>query len=335
MKRILFSGLFIALTILANSQCLTTFNVLKNGSGNSTFPGFGNIGDNNYQAADASYKNSGEIEVSFSSALPIGTPAPAILTVNQTTPASQSYTYKYANAIISADRMSAIYNFYSPTNNQNLPNGAQVKYTITIQYLGQPVSTCLEVKNIPPPHVLPVRFSSFTASRTSETRVSIAWTTASEQNNRGFNVQKNVNGEWKTIAFVFSQTPDGNSTSALTYSYNDANSEKGVSQYRVQQVDMDGHFSYSDIRAIRGESVAAKLLVYPNPSTDGKVNIVFEDNTGMRDVQVNDMQGRIVKSYKGITSNLLVIERLTTGFYTIKVTNPATAASSVQKVIIR
>jgi hypothetical protein len=193
----------------------------------------------------------------------------------------------------------------------------------------------LEVKNVPPPIALPVRFSSFTASRTSETKVSIAWTTASEQNNRGFNVQKNVNGEWKTIAFVFSQTLDGNSTSALTYSYNDPNMEKGITQYRVQQVDIDGHFTYSDIRAIRGETVATKLLVYPNPSADGKVNVVFDDNMGLRDVQVNDMQGKVIKSYKGISSNILVIERLTSGFYTIKVTNPATAASSVQKVIIK
>jgi hypothetical protein len=157
----------------------------------------------------------------------------------------------------------------------------------------------------------------------------------SEQNNRGFNVQKNLNGEWKTIAFVFSQTLDGNSTSALTYSYNDPNMEKGITQYRVQQVDIDGHFTYSDIRAIRGESAATKLLVYPNPSADGKVNVLFEDNTGLRDVQVNDMQGKVIKSYKGISSNILVIERLTSGFYTIKVTNPATAASSVQKVIIK
>jgi hypothetical protein len=335
MKRILFSGLFIALAILANSQCLTTFAVLKNGAGNSTFPGFGNVGDNNYQAADASYKISGQVEVSFSSVLPNGTPAPAILAVNQTSPGSQAYNYKYAFATLSADRTSAVYNFYGTSGSQNLPNGAQVKYTINIQYLGQAVSTCLEVKNVPPPIALPVRFSSFTASRTSETKVSIAWTTASEQNNRGFNVQKNVNGEWKTIAFVFSQTLDGNSTSALTYSYNDPNMEKGITQYRVQQVDIDGHFTYSDIRAIRGETVATKLLVYPNPSADGKVNVVFDDNMGLRDVQVNDMQGKVIKSYKGISSNILVIERLTSGFYTIKVTNPATAASSVQKVIIK
>src|SRR5688572_29484515 len=193
--------------------------------------------------------------------------------------------------------------------------------------------TCFfgEVENIP----LPVHFKSFNANRITASNVSITWTTAMEQNSKGFNVQKNVGGEWKTIAFVFSQTEDGNSSSDLTYSYKDANQEKGITQYRIQQVDLDGNAKYSDIRAIRGESTAAKIVVYPNPSVDGKLNVVFEDNSGVRDVQVNDMQGRVVKSYKGITNNILVIERLSSGFYTIKITNRYTAATSVEKVVVK
>ena len=62
---------------------------------------------------------------------------------------------------------------------------------------------------------------------------------------------------------------------------------------------------------------------------------MFEDNSGIRDVQVNDMQGRVVKSYKGITNNILVIEKLASGFYTIRITNRNTAASSVEKVIVK
>jgi hypothetical protein len=47
------------------------------------------------------------------------------------------------------------------------------------------------------------------------------------------------------------------------------------------------------------------------------------------------MQGKIIKSYRGITNNTLVIERLTSGFYTIKITNRNTAASSVEKVVVK
>jgi hypothetical protein len=182
--------------------------------------------------------------------------------------------------------------------------------------------------------VLPVHFKSFNASRTTTSNVSITWTTASEQNSKGFNVQKNVGGEWKTIAFVPSQALGGNSSYDINYSFKDANTEKGITQYRVQQVDLDGKFAYTDIRAIRGEGTVGKIIVYPNPSADGKVNVVFEDNT-VRDIQVNDMQGKVIKSYKGITNNILVIEKLTSGFYTIKITNRNTAASSVEKVVVK
>jgi hypothetical protein len=181
---------------------------------------------------------------------------------------------------------------------------------------------------------LPVKFKSFNANRTTTSNVSITWTTASEQNSKGFNVQKNVNGEWKTIAFVPSQALGGNSSYDINYSFKDANTEKGITQYRVQQVDLDGKFAYTDIRAIRGEGTVGKIIVYPNPSADGKVNVVFEDNT-VRDIQVNDMQGKVIKSYKGITNNILVIEKLTSGFYTIKITNRNTAASSVEKVVVK
>jgi hypothetical protein len=181
---------------------------------------------------------------------------------------------------------------------------------------------------------LPVHFQSFNANR-QNTTVAITWTTASEQNNKGFYVQRNVNGEWKNIAFVFSQAHGGNSSAALHYEYRDANTEKGISQYRIQQVDIDGHAKYTDIRAVRGEGTTAKIVVYPNPSSDGKVNVVFEDNSGMRDIQVSDMQGKIVRSFKGIANNVLVIEQLTSGFYTIKVTNRSTTASSVQKIIVK
>lgn len=187
------------------------------------------------------------------------------------------------------------------------------------------------IENIP----LPVKFKSFNANRTSASNVTITWTTASEQNSKGFNVQKNVGGEWKTIAFVFSQTEDGNSSTDLSYSFKDANNEKGITQYRIQQVDLDGNAKYSDIRAIRSEGTVAKIVVYPNPSVDGKLSVVFDDNSSVRDVQVNDMQGRVVKSYKEITNNILVIEKLTSGFYTIKITNRNTAATSVEKVVVK
>jgi hypothetical protein len=127
----------------------------------------------------------------------------------------------------------------------------------------------------------------------------------------------------------------GNSVSDINYSYTDVNNEKGITQYRIQQVDINGKFAYTDIRAIRGDGIGGKLVIYPNPSNDGKINIVFDDSKGFRNVQVSDVQGRIIRSFKGVTNNILVIDRLTSGFYTIRVNNPLTSLSTVQKVVVK
>jgi hypothetical protein len=222
--------------------------------------------------------------------------------------------------------------YLGPNNNNNLQGQNHVfEFVISYPNPTGPGTLICGTDETP----LPVKFSAFTATRTNTSSVSIAWTTAQEQNSKGFYVQKNVNGVWTNIAFVFSQSQDGTSTSALNYSYTDANTEKGITQYRIQQVDLDGKFAYTDIRAIRGDGNLAKVVVYPNPSTDGKLNIVFEDNSTLRDVFVNDMQGKAIRSFRGISNNILVIEKLTTGFYTIKVTNRITNASSVHKVVIK
>jgi hypothetical protein len=65
------------------------------------------------------------------------------------------------------------------------------------------------------------------------------------------------------------------------------------------------------------------------------LNVVFDDNNSLRDIIVNDMQGKIVKSFKGIANNILVIDKLSAGFYTIQITNRTTNASSVQKIVVK
>jgi hypothetical protein len=59
----------------------------------------------------------------------------------------------------------------------------------------------------------------------------------------------------------------------------DNNSANAVTQYRLRAVDFDGSSKFSEIRSVRGEGQANRIILYPNPSTDGKVKVVFEDMT--------------------------------------------------------
>ena len=181
---------------------------------------------------------------------------------------------------------------------------------------------------------LPVSFSSFTAQRSNANTVRLSWQTATEVNNSGFAVERNTNGIWEQVSFISTQASAGNSSSLLNYSYTDANSAKGISQYRIRQIDINGKSSSTEIRAVRGIDQPGKIIVYPNPSSDGKVNIVFEDAIAIRDVSLIDMNGRTVKQWNGVSNNNLQIENLVPGFYSLRVVVRETGVQTVEKIVI-
>jgi hypothetical protein len=160
------------------------------------------------------------------------------------------------------------------------------------------------------------------------------WETASEQNNSGFAVERNTGGNWEQIGWVPTQAAGGNSDALLTYTFNDINNIKGITQYRIRQVDIDAKSTYSMVRSVRGEGQLGKTIVYPNPSNDGKVNVVFEDASVTRDVSVMDMSGRVVRQMKGIINNNVTIDNLQPGMYTLRITAIETGEQAVEKVVV-
>jgi hypothetical protein len=181
---------------------------------------------------------------------------------------------------------------------------------------------------------LPVRFTSFTAKRTTGTNVALEWQTATELNNSGFEVQRNINGNWEVVTFVPSLADDGFSQSLLDYSYNDMNTARGMTQYRIRQIDFDGKTSYTEIRAVRGDGQPGKTIVYPNPSADGRINVVFDENNTTRDLYLSDMSGRMIRNWRSYTNNNIQIDNLAPGMYTLKILIPATGDFSVEKFVV-
>ena len=115
--------------------------------------------------------------------------------------------------------------------------------------------------------VVPVEMLVFTASvRNSE--IQLLWSTASELNNRGFEIERSINDNdnFVTVGFVDGK---GNSTEINYYSFTDNPQLSGVNQiyYRLKQVDFDGTFSYSDIVNVSYDVPAEFVLSqnFPNP----------------------------------------------------------------------
>ena len=95
------------------------------------------------------------------------------------------------------------------------------------------------------------------------------WSTASELNNSGFEVErKQENTSWSKVAFV---NGNGTTTSEKKYSYFDGNLTSGKYLYRLKQIDFDGSFEYSNIVEVDIE-VPSKFELsqnYPNPFNPG------------------------------------------------------------------
>lgn len=182
--------------------------------------------------------------------------------------------------------------------------------------------------------ILPVNFKSFTATR-NRANVVLKWETMTEQNSNGFAVERNIgNTGWEQITFVPSQAPNGNSSDLLAYQYVDPNNAKGITQYRIKQVDIDNRSRFSEIRAVRGEGQLGKTIVYPNPTNDGRVTIVFEETNIIRDVTVMDMSGRIIRQMRSISNNNIQIDNLPPGMYSLRIVAAETGEQSVQKIVV-
>ena len=113
----------------------------------------------------------------------------------------------------------------------------------------------------------PVELTSFSVFA-DEDNVLLNWITATETNNKGFEVQrsesKDQKTEWKTAGFVVG---NGTSTQTHSYSFTDKNVVSGKYYYRLNQIDFDGTSEYSkEVEvSVNAPAVFALQQNYPNP----------------------------------------------------------------------
>jgi hypothetical protein len=121
---------------------------------------------------------------------------------------------------------------------------------------------------------LPVELTSFTALANPKGAgghgVELAWKTATEVNNAGFEIEKAVvrnkqsAASWTKIGYVEGH---GTTNAPQSYSYNDA-SAAGTISYRLKQIDRDGKFEYSNTVEVKVGLTAEDFKLtqnYPNP----------------------------------------------------------------------
>jgi len=111
---------------------------------------------------------------------------------------------------------------------------------------------------------VPVELTTFTAIVNGK-EVILNWSTATELNNYGFEIQrKALGGDFATVAFVKEQ---GTTTQQNQYSFADKNLDEGKYFYRLKQVDFSGTFEYSKTIEVEVSPVLVYSLGqnFPNP----------------------------------------------------------------------
>ncbi|MEZ4722547.1 MAG: hypothetical protein R2813_11800 [Flavobacteriales bacterium] len=169
---------------------------------------------------------------------------------------------------------------------------------------------------------LPVELISFSAIVSDSNAVDLTWTTASEVNNDYFTIERSFDEEtWVAIERV---PASGNSRTYIEYETVDRNPVIGLSFYRLKQTDLDGKFSYSEIRKVLMYEQTindGSLAIIPNP-TAGYVTIL-SNNEELFNFQVLALSGVDVSDQvnvieRSISQMRLDLSALPHGLYVIK-----------------
>ncbi len=194
-----------------------------------------------------------------------------------------------------------------------------------------------------PNNPLPVTLTDWTAEVTPHDEVELSWTTSSEINNDYFVIERSTNG--LTFDEIGKIGGAGNSTIQRSYSFIDSDPAKGMSYYRLKQVDFNGEsetFNVLAIEFVKSLSEACVLKVYPNPCV-GNCTVSLEDceMQGKEiEMEMYDMSGNLVKRrMKHSDSNtrtrfdIDATNNLTPGVYIVRAGSGEMATS--EKVIVR
>jgi subtilisin-like proprotein convertase family protein len=199
-------------------------------------------------------------------------------------------------------------------------------YDVSAGDVGILVSWSIKI-SFTPPVVTPVSLLTFSGYREGSHNL-LKWSTASEQTNKGFQVERSTNGlAYSSIGFVNSKALNGNSSSLLQYSFND-NNLSGIKQYyRLRQIDIDNREKLSNIIVIKGQRPTSLYLggLFPNPAKNIMNIIIDAPASDIVDLVISDMNGKLIKTQSsaveaGANTIPIDITRFTSGTYTIKLT---------------
>jgi hypothetical protein len=188
---------------------------------------------------------------------------------------------------------------------------------------------------------IPVELTSFAAT-VNEREITLHWSTATETNNLGFDIERSTGSVFQKVGYV---AGFGTSTETHNYSFVDGSLNKGNYSYRLKQVDYDGSFEYSDVVevVVTVPDVYSLQQNYPNPFNPGTtIDFSLAVNSNVKltvfnilgQEVVNLVNGNLPAGQKSIKFDA---SNLNSGvyFYKVEATGiDGTSFSSIKKMIL-
>ncbi|WP_017258859.1 T9SS type A sorting domain-containing protein [Pedobacter arcticus] len=174
----------------------------------------------------------------------------------------------------------------------------------------------IEINHVQTP--LPVSLRSFNGTSKGSS-ILLKWSTASEQNNAGFDVlKKTETSDFKVIGNVAGA---GNSTEINTYSFTDFNPSSGPNYYQLKQIDNNGEFSLSNIVALSSSLENQELKIYLNSEGKLMASVFSKKLISSSTIIITDISGKILLNLntplqEGYNTLSLNVNNLVKGIYT-------------------
>jgi hypothetical protein len=178
---------------------------------------------------------------------------------------------------------------------------------------------------------LPVTLISFTAAPTAQGGALLRWATASETNNKGFGIERQLasGGAWQQVGYLAS----GNNSMGGTYTYTDKSLATAAASpqayYRLRQEDLDGKLNYSPVAVVaRTAAIAStELVLSPVPVTGASISLTFaEVAQAGSEITLTDMKGQRLLNFTTKASQAeelsLPVANLAPGVYIVSVRMP-------------
>ncbi|MBX2909711.1 MAG: T9SS type A sorting domain-containing protein [Chitinophagales bacterium] len=143
---------------------------------------------------------------------------------------------------------------------------------------------------------LPVEMLYIEAKNINNEYIKINWATATELNNRMFEVERSTDGT--SFSKIGTVMGNGTSTERHDYSYNDKTAAVGIRYYyRLKQIDFDEAYEYSPVvsEMLKGDEMFKVSEFVPNPAADNaKIFITTGKEQGIQ-IEMHNYIGEVVK----------------------------------------